>query len=237
MCGIAGVLYADLARPADPAVLRAMGASIAHRGPDAEGCWTEPGVALVHRRLSIIDLGGGDQPIGNEDGSVQVVFNGEIYNYRELRTALEARGHRFRTHTDTEVLVHLYEEEGDRLVERLRGMFAFALWDRARQQLLLARDRIGIKPLYLYRDAEKLVFGSELKAILAHGAVPREIDAESLEDYLAFGIVLGSRSIFRNIEKLPPAHLVTVQPGSLDRAPWRYWQLRIAPEHGPHAND
>src|SRR5689334_23957611 len=152
MCGIAGALYAEASRPVGRGVLKAMGDSIAHRGPDAEGSWEEPGVGLVHRRLSIIDLAGGDQPIGNEDGSVQVVFNGEIYNYRGLRADLEARGHRFRTRSDTEVLVHLYEEEGERLVERLRGMFAFALWDRRERRLLLARDRVGIKPLYAYRD-------------------------------------------------------------------------------------
>ena len=154
MCGIAGALYADSARLVEPAVLRAMGHSIAHRGPDAEGFWAEPGIGLVHRRLSIIDLSGGDQPIGNEDGSVQVVFNGEIYNFQELRAGLEARGHRFRSRSDTEVLVHLYEEEGDQLVQRLRGMFAFALWDRKRRRLVLARDRVGIKPVGLYRDAE-----------------------------------------------------------------------------------
>src|SRR5437763_10610459 len=136
MCGMAGVLFSDARRPADPDVLRAMGERIAHRGPDAEGFWVEPGVGLVHRRLAIIDLAGGDQPIGNEDGSVQVVFNGEIYNYRELRAGLEARGHHFRTRSDTETLVHLYEEHGEGLVERLRGMFAFALWDGARRQLL-----------------------------------------------------------------------------------------------------
>src|SRR6516162_2626219 len=137
-----------------------MGDAIAHRGPDAEGFWTEPGIGLVHRRLSIIDLSGGDQPIGNEDGSVQVVFNGEIYNFQELRAELVARGHRFRTCSDTEVIVHLYEEMGETLVERLRGMFAFALWDRTRRRLVLARDRLGIKPLFVYRDHEKLLFGS-----------------------------------------------------------------------------
>ena len=162
MCGIAGILYADPARPADRAVLQAMGDALAHRGPDAEGFWAEPGVGLAHRRLSFIDLAGGNQPIGNEDGSVQVIYNGELYNSPEQRAALVARGHRFRTRSDTEILVHLYEEAGERLVEHLRGMFAFALWDRRQRRLLLGRDRLGIKPLYVYRDAEKLLFGSEL---------------------------------------------------------------------------
>src|SRR5436309_4994977 len=149
MCGIAGVMFLEPGRQTGAKVLKAMGDAIAHRGPDAEGFWQEPGIGLVHRRLSIIDLAGGDQPIGNEDGSVQVVFNGEIYNFQELRSGLEAKGHRFRTRSDTEVLVHLYEEEGEHLVGRLRGMFAFALWDRRRRRLLLARDRVGIKPLYV----------------------------------------------------------------------------------------
>jgi asparagine synthase (glutamine-hydrolysing) len=227
MCGIAGFLYADPNLPPVPGVLKAMGDSIAHRGPDAEGFWEEPGLGLVHRRLSIIDLAGGDQPIGNEDGSVQVVFNGEIYNYRSLRTELESRGHRFRTRSDTEVLVHLYEEQGERLVERLRGMFAFALWDRTRRQLLLARDRVGIKPLYVYRDGEKLVFGSELKAILAHSGVNRRVDVAALEDYLTFGMVPGARSIFQAVEKLPPAHTLVARSRDLDRPPRRYWRLQI----------
>src|SRR5262245_64399723 len=135
MCGIAGILYSDQSGPVERPLLKAMGDSIAHRGPDAEGFWVGPGIGLVHRRLSIIDLGGGDQPIGNEDGSIQVVFNGEIYNYQALRAELESRGHRFKTNSDTEVLVHLYEDMGDRLVDRLRGMFAFALWDRRERRL------------------------------------------------------------------------------------------------------
>lgn len=232
MCGIAGVLYSERARPVDPVVLKAMGDSLAHRGPDGEGFWIEPGIGMAHRRLAIIDLTGGDQPIGNEDGSVQVVFNGEIYNYQELRTALEAKGHRFRTRSDTEVLVHLYEDEGERLVDRLRGMFAFALWDRAKRHLLLARDRLGIKPLYIYRDREKLLFGSEMKALLAHPSVERAIDPAALEDYLAFGMVPSPRSIFRRVEKLPPAHVLTVWADALNRAPRRYWQLQFCPDSG-----
>jgi asparagine synthase (glutamine-hydrolysing) len=233
VCGIAGVLFSDPGRTPDRAVLVAMGDAIAHRGPDAEGWLAEPGIGLVHRRLSIIDVAGGDQPIGNEDGSVQIVFNGEIYNFPELRAGLEARGHRLRTRSDTEVLVHLYEEEQDGLVERLRGMFAFALWDRRRRRLLLGRDRLGIKPLYVYRDAEKLVFGSELKAVLAHPGVRRDLDPAALEEYLAFGMVCGASSIFRRVEKLPPAHVLVVGPEDLDRRARRYWQLRIEPDGRP----
>ena len=230
MCGISGIIYSEQNRPVDPSLLKAMGDAIAHRGPDAEGYWIEPGIGLVHRRLSIIDLEGGKQPIGNEDGSIQVVFNGEIYNYQSLRRGLEAQGHRFRTNSDTEVLVHLYEEMGDRLVERLRGMFAFALWDRTKRRLFLARDRLGLKPLYIYRDAEMLLFGSELKAILAYPGVDRQVDPAAIECYLALGMVAGDRSIFRQIEKLKPAHVLSVDHDQLSRVPRRYWQLRIEPD-------
>ncbi len=226
MCGIAGLLYSDPERPVDGGALQAMGDAIAHRGPDGQGRFAEAGVGLIHRRLSIIDLEGGRQPLGNEDGSIQVVFNGEIYNYRQLQRELEARGHQFRTNSDTEVLVHLYEEAGPDLVNQLRGMFAFAIWDRPRRRLLLARDRLGIKPLYVYRDDQTLLFGSELKAILAHRpAIAPAVDPEALEDYLTFGMVPGPRSIFRGIRKLPPAHVLIA-----DQQPWRtherrYWQL------------
>jgi len=230
MCGIAGILYRDPKRPPEMGVLKGMGAAIAHRGPDGEGFWAEAGVGLVHRRLAIIDLAGGNQPIGNEDGSVQVVLNGEIYNYRELRAGLVAKGHRFRTQSDTEVLVHLYEEEGEELVRRLRGMFALALWDRSRRRLLLARDRVGLKPLYIYRDADKLLFGSELKAIFAHPEVDRTIDPAAVDDYLALGLIPGSRAGFRRMEKLPPGHLVSLRAEELDRRPRRYWQFQIEPD-------
>ncbi len=224
MCGIAGVLYRNSRRRPLEETLRAMGQAIAHRGPDAEGVWVEPGLGLVHRRLSIIDLSGGDQPIGNEDGSVQVVFNGEIYNFRELRRRLESEGHRFSTSSDTEVLVHLYEEVGDRLVEQLRGMFAFALWDSKRHRLLLARDRVGQKPLYVYRDAEKLLFGSELKAILAHPDVDRAIDPLALEDYLTLGFVPGEKAIFQRVSKLSAGHVLAVTAETLAARPREYWR-------------
>lgn len=236
MCGIAGILFAD-GRPVDPAALRAMADAVAHRGPEGEGFFRAPGVGLAHRRLAFIDLAGGAQPLGNEDGSLQIVLNGEIYNYRELRAGLEAKGHRFQTRSDTEVIVHLYEEEGERVVERLRGMFAFALWDGNRRQLLLARDRLGINPLYIYRDAEMLLFGSELKAILANPGVGRAVDEAALEDYLAFGMVPGARTIFRGIEKLPPAHTLLVRPDKLDTAPRRYWRLHIEPDSKPTAGE
>jgi asparagine synthase (glutamine-hydrolysing) len=219
-------------RPGDEGLLRAMARAIAHRGPDAQGVWCDRHVGLAHRRLSIIDLEGGDQPIGNEDGSIQVVLNGEIYNYRRLREELLGKGHQFRTDSDTEVLVHLYEEMGERLVERLRGMYAFAIWDRRQRRLLLARDRVGQKPLYYYRDDEKLLFASELKAILACEDVSREVDLEALEDYVTFGVVPGERSIFRRIRKLPAAHTLVVSPERLDASPRRYWQLEWRVDEG-----
>ncbi|MFL5244265.1 MAG: asparagine synthase (glutamine-hydrolyzing) [Gemmataceae bacterium] len=237
MCGIAGVLYADPDRPPERSVLQAMGKQIAHRGPDADGFWIEPGIGLVHRRLSIIDLAGGNQPIANEDGSIQLVYNGEVYNFETLCKELENKGHRFRTRSDTEVLVHLYEELGDRLVERLRGMFAFSLWDRKRKQLVLARDRLGIKPLYIYQDPEKVLFASELKAIFPHPGVDRELDSSAVEDYLAFGMVPGPRTIFRHIKKLQPAHVVTLSSRDLQAKPRRYWRLKFEPDPKPTAEE
>lgn len=237
MCGIAGILYADGDRPVDPNRLKMMRDSIAHRGPDGGGYWSEASVGLVHRRLSIIDVVGGDQPIGNEDGSVQVVFNGEIYNFKELRRGLESRGHRFRTCSDTEVLVHLYEDEGEDLVHRLRGMFAFALWDRRKERLLLARDRVGIKPLYFFRDSAKIVFGSELKSVVSAPDVPRELSPEAVEDYLCFGMVSGSASILRNIEKLQPGHTLVVDRRNWYARPRCYWQLRVEAHEGRSAEE
>ena len=225
MCGIAGVIYSDPQRTPEQHVLRAMGDAIAHRGPDGYGELCEPGVGLVHRRLAIIDLAGGDQPIFNEDESLGVVFNGEIYNYQELRTKLESHGHVFRTNSDTETLVHLYEEHGAALAEHLRGMFAFALWDRPNGRLTLSRDRLGQKPLFIYRDDEKVVFGSEIKAILAHPNIDRTIDPSAIEDYLTFGVVPGTRAIFQRIEKLKSAHTLVLSANNLHGSPKRYWQL------------
>lgn len=234
MCGIAGVLYTDQHRPAETSTLRAMGNAIAHRGPDGAGIFRSRNLGMIHRRLAIIDLEGGNQPIANEDGSINVVFNGEIYNYPELREQLISRGHQFRTHSDTEVLVHLYEEYGDDLVRHLRGMFAFALWDERHRRLLLARDHVGQKPLYFYRDDDKLIFGSELKAILAHPNVDRSICPAAIDDYLTFGVIPGSRSIFQRVQRLPAAHTMLVEPDSTP-VPKRYWQLSF--DHEQSATD
>jgi asparagine synthase (glutamine-hydrolysing) len=235
MCGIAGVLYRD-GRPIERDRLEAMSAAIHHRGPDGEGIFQASGIGLVHRRLSIIDLEGGRQPLANEDNSIQVVFNGEIYNYQDLRQRLLTRGHRFVTHSDTEVLVHLYEEVGDKLVEQLRGMFAFALWDESSRRLLLARDRLGIKPLYYYQDDEKLLFASELKGILAYGDINRELDPQSLEDYLAYGMMSGTRTIFRGIQKLAPGHTLALDREHWAALPRRYWRLEFSPDESLSAD-
>jgi asparagine synthase (glutamine-hydrolysing) len=207
-----------------------MSNAIIHRGPDGEGAYHAPGVALAHRRLAIIDLAGGSQPLGNEDDSIQVVFNGEIYNYRELRQDLERRGHQFATNSDTETLVHLYEEKGDALVNDLRGMFAFAIWDSRQKRLLLARDRLGIKPLYYRLDRERLLFASELKAILAVDNVDRTVEANALESYLAFGMVTGSQTIIRGIEKLQPAHTLSISASDWQPRTSCYWRLQFNPD-------
>jgi asparagine synthase (glutamine-hydrolysing) len=204
--------------------------AVAHRGPDGQGTWSDDGVGLIHRRLSIIDVEGGRQPLCNEDGSVQVIFNGEIYNHLQLRRELEVNGHRFQTCSDTETIVHLYEDHGERLVDHLRGMFAFALWDRKRQRLVLARDRIGLKPLYYYRDSQKLVFGSTIQAILTDGMIPREVDSEAIDEYLTFGVIGGDRSIFRGIHKLPAAHTLVVSRDDWRAQPRRFWELQIRPD-------
>ncbi len=218
MCGIAGFVG-----PGNRDQLEGMVKLLVHRGPDDEGLFVAPGIGLGMRRLAIIDLPGGRQPMANEDEGLRVVFNGEIYNFRELRSALIQRGHRFRTQSDTEVLLHLYEEEGPALVERLRGMFAFALWDAPRRRLFLARDRLGKKPLYYWHRDGLFLFASEIKALLVHPAVSREVDWEAFHHYLAFGYTPADRSIFDGIAKLPPAHIATLSEGTLTLQ--RYWAL------------
>jgi asparagine synthase (glutamine-hydrolysing) len=209
MCGICGLASVDGASSPDRAALEAMSETMVHRGPDSDGVLVEGPVGLAVRRLSIIDLKGGDQPIGNEDRSIHVVQNGEIYNYRELRAELERRGHRFSSRSDTEVLVHLYEERGPRFVDELRGMFAVAVWDSRRRRLVLARDRFGIKPLYYRIAGATLSFASELKALFAQPGFQRQIDFDALEAYLAFNSIPAPLTIFSGVRKLPAGHLLT----------------------------
>jgi asparagine synthase (glutamine-hydrolysing) len=214
MCGICG-LVSLRGEPVDPAVVSAMAATLVHRGPDSAGAFAEGPCALGARRLAIIDLEGGSQPIGSEDGRIQVVQNGEIYNHAELRDGLERNGHTFRTHCDTEVLVHLYEERGPRFVEDLRGMFAIALWDRLERRLVLARDRFGIKPLYYRVAGDALSFASELKALVGQPGFSREVDLDALEAFLAFNSIPAPLSIFRDVRKLPAGHILIAHGGGV----------------------
>ncbi len=223
MCGIAGIVGRERAFAPDAELLSAMLDAIAHRGPDGEGIHIDGPAALGHKRLAIIDLDSGRQPMCNEDGTIWITFNGEIYNYVELRREL-ARHHQFRTQSDTEVILHLYEELGERCLERLNGMFSFAIWDARQQRIFAARDRVGIKPFYWAMTADSLLFASEPKAILATGLVRAEADAHGLEEYLTFQFCLGERTLFRNIQKLEPGHYLTFRPGR-DSAPAEvcYW--------------
>ena len=204
MCGICGYVSRDSTRPADRELLERMNATIRHRGPDSDGFYLGQGVGLAARRLAIIDLVTGDQPIPNEEHTIWTVFNGEIYNYPELRRRLEARGHSFRSCSDTEVLVHLYEEYGLDCVDHLRGMFAFAIWDVVQQRLLLARDRVGKKPLYYAEIDGMLLFGSELKCLLQYPRLPRVVDLEAIHHYLTLQYVPDPWTAFKGIRKLPP---------------------------------
>ena len=233
MCGITGGVWTDADKAIDQATLRRMTDVIAHRGPDGEGCYTSglrrqpgqessPGVALGHRRLAIIDLSGGHQPMTNEDQSVWIVFNGEIYNFRDLRRRLEGAGHRFQTHSDTETLVHLYEDEGTGFLQHVNGMFALAIWDARRRQLLLARDRLGEKPLVYRCEPGRLVFASELKSLLEVPGMPRQLDPQAVDAYLTYQYVPHPQTIYRGIAKLPPAHMAVYCDGRLEVKP--YWQ-------------
>lgn len=228
MCGITGILDTRATRGVDRGVLERMNDSQHHRGPDEGSVHLEPGVGLGHRRLSIIDVATGQQPLFNEDGSVVVVFNGEIYNYQQLIPELQALGHMFRTRSDTEVIVHAWEQWGEDCVRRFRGMFAFALWDRNRQAFFLARDRLGVKPLfYALLDDGMLLFGSELKSLMAHGGLRREIDPAAMEQYFALGYVADPRTIFKQAKKLPPAHSLVIRRGQPVGEPREYWDVRF----------
>jgi asparagine synthase (glutamine-hydrolysing) len=228
MCGIVGIWDSRGRRHIDSVVLKRMNESQHHRGPDETGTHFAPGIALGHKRLSIIDLKTGQQPLFNEDHSVVIVFNGEIYNYQELIPQLTALGHVFRTRSDTEVIVHAWEAWGEACVDRLRGMFAFAIWDERRQCLFLARDRLGVKPLFYAELPDGTwLFGSELKALLAHGGLKRDIDARAVEDYFALGYVPEPRTVFTAAHKLAPGHTLLLKRGQPAGQPRRYWDVRF----------
>src|SRR5207249_7521402 len=224
VCAIVGIVQLDPRERVEEVRLRRMRDILRHRGPDGAGLWVEGPVGLGQRRLAIVDVAGGRQPMANEDQTVWIVFNGEIYNHAELRPELEARGHRYRTRSDTETILHLYEEEGERCVERLRGMFAFAVWDRTRRRLLLARDRLGIKPLYYARTDRELLFASEIKALLAAGALPAALNTAIVPEFLANRYVAGTETFFRGVTKLLPGRTLTwsAEAGLCER---RYWSL------------
>ncbi|MCY2966886.1 MAG: asparagine synthase (glutamine-hydrolyzing) [Planctomycetota bacterium] len=213
MCGIVGVLRRDPESTVEETVVDAMCRRIVHRGPDDQGIFVDRNMGMGMRRLSIIDLGGGHQPIGNEDGSIQVVFNGEIYNYPELREELAGAGHVFKTHSDTETLVHGYEQWGDELPKKLNGMFAFSIWDSRRQRLLLGRDHLGIKPLYLYEDAGQIAWTSEIKALLSLPGFQPRLDPQAVVEFLTFGYVPAPRTMFLGVRKVPPASRVIIENG------------------------
>ncbi len=227
MCGICGKLGFDGHGTVSPALIGRMLRTIAHRGPDGEGIHVSGPVGLGHRRLAIIDLNTGQQPLSNEDGTVWITFNGEIYNYQELRQGLIGRGHIFKTKSDTEVIVHLYEEHGTACVEKLRGMFAFAIWDERNKTLVLARDRVGIKPLYYAHTSRFVIFGSEIKAILADPDVDRQILPEMIDRFLTFHYLPGEETLFRGIRKLAPGSYMVVRDGRVKIH--QYWDLHFAP--------
>jgi asparagine synthase (glutamine-hydrolysing) len=223
MCAICGIVNFDHAEPVDGAVIKRMTESVIHRGPDDDGFFVEGPVGLGFRRLSIIGLSDGHQPIFNEDDSAAIICNGEIYNYRDLSAELSAAGHTFRTRSDIETILHAYEQYGDECVERLRGMFAFAIWDRRKRRLLLARDRLGIKPLYYYSDGHVLAFASEIKSLLEIPSVPRDVDLDALDQYLSLRYVPGPRTMFKNVFRLQPGHTLVVDGTGVRIR--KYWDI------------
>ena len=228
MCGIVGILDTRPDGEVDPSIIERMLESIVHRGPDDAGTYTTGQVGLGTRRLKIIDLEGGHQPLSNEDGSAWVAFNGEIYNHEARRTALARSGHHFRTRCDTEVIIHEWEAHGEQCVDWLDGQFGFAIWDAPSHTLMLARDRLGIKPLYYSWDGTRLVFSSEIKGVLASDLVPRAVDLQSLYHYIGYEFVPAPATMFRGIHKLPAGHRLIVHDGELDIQP--YWDVRFGPE-------
>jgi len=227
MCGICGKLNFAQDSPVSSESLRRMLAPINYRGPDAEGIYTSGSVGLGHKRLRIIDLATGEQPMCNEDGSIWVTYNGEVYNYKELTTYLVGKGHRFKSASDTEVIVHLYEEFGDDCVKHLRGMFSFALWDDTRKSLLIARDRIGIKPLYYVQTAASFLFASEIKALLADPEIQADVEPEMVDRFLTYFYMPGEKTLFKSIKKLAPGHYLTIKGGHI--LIQQYWDLSFTP--------
>ncbi len=227
MCGICGIVALNPDRAPSETEVQAMANVLRHRGPDDSGFFVEPPAAFGFRRLSIIDLAGGHQPMSNEDGSLQIVFNGEIYNHAELRRGLEARGHRYLTRSDTETILHLYEEEAEGCVSQLRGMFAFAIWNRRQRKLFCARDRLGIKPFYYAVSEGRLIFASEIKALLELPDVPRRINRRGLAEFFAMGFLSGRETLFEGIYKLLPGHWLSCENGEIRTR--RYWRLRFSP--------
>ena len=229
MCGICGKLNLDPDKPVEESLIRQMCAVIVHRGPDDEGVYIDKNVGLGNRRLAIIDLSpAGHQPMSNEDGTIWITLNGEIYNYPRLRPQLERKGHRFFSNSDTEAILHLYEDYGDDCVQHLRGMFAFALWDKRKRRLLLARDRVGQKPLFYTEHNGALFFASEIKAILQVPGVPRQVDLNALHDYLTYQYVPPPATMFKGIYKLPPAYILTCENGQMNIS--RYWEFAFEPK-------
>ncbi len=226
MCGIAGIFHLETAKPVDPDRVKRMTDAIAHRGPDGSGVWTAPGVGLGHRRLSIIDLEGGAQPMQSEDEALTLTFNGEIYNFMELRAELEAAGHAFQTHSDSEVILQGWRHWGPDCVSHFHGMFAFAIHDARTKQLFLARDRLGVKPLFYAQIPDgSIIFGSELKVLTAHPALRREIDLAAVDDYMTFGYVPDHACIIRGVKKLPAGHALLLQQGRALPQPSQYWDI------------
>src|SRR5271169_4334996 len=225
MCGICGKLMFGSEARVSPALVKAMADTIRHRGPDDEGYYVSGPIGLGFRRLSIIDLQRGHQPVSNEDGALQIIFNGEIYNFRELRAFLLSKGHVFKTQSDTEVIVHLYEELGPKCLDKLRGMFALAIWNENTKSLFLARDRVGIKPLYYCLTDTSLVFGSEIKAILADPSIAREIAPDMIDRFLTFLYAPGEETLLKGIRKLAPGHYLLVRDGKVTIE--QYWDLRF----------
>ncbi len=236
MCGICGIFFADRDRHVSPEVLAAMNRRILHRGPDDEGYFVEENVGLAMRRLSIIDVKTGHQPLSNEDHDIWIVYNGEIYNHAELRARLEAKGHQYRTRSDTETIVHLYEEYGRDCVKYLRGMFAFAVWDRRKRTLFAARDRLGIKPFYYRWDGNAFLFGSEIKAILAFPRVTAQFNRGALAEYLAFGYLTGPQTMFAGIRKLMPGHILEL-PEQGEPSIEQYWDLDVETDREHHSHE